>query len=146
MGFIAFAGATHEFTVYGYNAFDLTANLFDPIAENQFKEIGLDNTEETIKSIMAGNGFKVGDFAFKEIQFGVSEFFYLIPRLCSTNHCRNGNIDDSFHFMDLSTIHSRIFYLLTNVNYAYFHVNLLCADKDPLTHEKNRPLTRRGLL
>ena len=52
MGFIAFAGATHEFTVYGYNAFDLTANLFDPIAENQFKEIGLDNTEETIKSII----------------------------------------------------------------------------------------------
>lgn len=73
MGFIAFAGATHEFTVYGYNAFDLTANLFDPIAENQFKEIGLDNTEETIKSIMAGNGFKTGDFAFKEIQFGVPE-------------------------------------------------------------------------
>lgn len=120
---ITFAWTTHEFSVYGYDSLDFLTYLFDPIAKNQFKIIGFYDAEEPVKSVVAGNRLQIRDSVLEKVKFRIPKCFNLVPRP-STAYCsRNGYIYDGFHFMHLPTIHSWVLYLLTYVNYAYFHVN-----------------------
>ena len=72
---------------------------------------------------MAGDRFQSRESALEKVEFRIPECLDLIPGLGTAYRSRNGYIYDGLHFMHLFTIYSRVFYLLTNVNYAYLHVN-----------------------
>jgi len=121
---ITLAWTTHELAIYSYNAFHLLADLFYPITKDQLKILRLYYTEESIKSIMTGDGLQVRYATFEKSNFRIAKFLNLIPGLGATDYSSNGYIDNGFHFMYFFTVHPRIFYWFTKVNYANFHVSL----------------------
>ena len=94
------------------------------VMKDQLKIIELYYTEESIKSIMTGDGPQVRYATFEKSNFRIAKFLNLIPGLGATDYSSNGYIDNSFHFMDFFAVHPRIFYLFTKVNYTNFHVSL----------------------